>query len=119
MRIVRTMFQIVCLTPECQLVHPVAASSEDDVDNGAAIGLLAFAFHLLIRVGDSTSPQSVAHPVGDAFGGVDRLNNATPGNLKVETGTGYIIIAVLGCSFPVLFRPPSLVFVRLVCSNAR
>ena len=54
MRIVRTMFQIDCLTPECQLVHPVAASSEDDVDNGTAIRLFAFSLHLLIGIGYAT-----------------------------------------------------------------
>ena len=55
-RIVRSMLQINCLTSECQLVHSVATSSEDDVDNGAAVRLLAFPFHLIIRVGNSTNP---------------------------------------------------------------
>lgn len=118
-RVVRAMFPINCLISECQLVHPVAASSEDDVDNGAAVRLLAFPLHLLIRVGDSTNPQCLAHPIRDVFRGVNRLNNATLCNLKVEMSTGYIVIAILGGTLPVLSRPPSLMFVRLVCGNAR
>lgn len=50
-RIISTMFQINCQIAESQTVHLIPASFEDDVDNGMAIKLFAFPFHLLIGIG--------------------------------------------------------------------
>ena len=105
------MFQINCLIAESQTVHLLPASSEDDVDNNTAVALLAFAFKFRIRILDTSFFQSLAHTLRDAFGGVNRLDDATSGYLEVESGTGYVIVTGLGGTLPVLFRSPSLMLV--------
>lgn len=106
-----SMFQIDCLIAEGQTVHLIPAASEDDVDNTAAVALLAFAFKFRIRILDATFFQGLTHPLRDASGGVNRLYDAPLGYLEVESGTGYIIVTGLGGTLPVLFRPPSLMLV--------
>lgn len=108
------MFQIDCLIAEGQTVHLVAAASEDDIYDGATIGHLPFAFHLLIRVDDSTFRKGLPDTSGDTLGLIYRLNHTATGHLEIEMRPGAVIVAASDGDIPAAVRPTPLVLVGLV-----
>ena len=117
MGIIRAMCQIDLLVTEGNLVHPLPGSAEDDVDHGAAVGLLSLAFHLLIGVGDAALRKGCLDAFRNGDGGVYGTHDTSLGHLEVESGTCRVIVAVLGGILPSALGPAALVLVRLVSGH--
>ncbi len=108
------MFQINCLIAEGQTMHPVTASSEDDIDNGSAIRLLSFTLHFLIRVDYSPFRKRLLDAPGNTLCMIYRLYYTSPGHLKIEMRPGAVIVAALDGNIPASVRPTPLMLVGLI-----
>lgn len=113
-RIISTMFQINCQNAESQTGHLIPASSEDDVDNGTAIRLFAFPFHLLIGIGYVKFLKCLFDPPKNTFGLIYGLYDTTLGHLKVEMCPRAVIIAAFYGDIPASVRPTLMMLVGLI-----
>lgn len=113
-RVVGTMFQINCLIPEGKAVHPFPASSEDYIDNGAAIRLLVFTFHLLIRVSYPTFRKCLLDSPWNTFRLIYCLDHASMGDFKIEMRSGAVIVATFDGNIPASVGPTPLMLVGLI-----
>ena len=88
MDIVRIFLEIHFLRAECEFVHPLTGTAENEVHHRAVLRFC----QSFVGVFDSTAPQDVCHALRDASALVYRTNLAAP-NLEVEPLTAAVVVA--------------------------
>ena len=114
MGIVRIFLEIHFLRAECEFVHPLTGTAENEVHHRAVLRFC----QSFVGVFDSTPLQYVRHPFGNVAARVNGTYLASGRNLEVQVFACGVVIPLI---HSVLFRPFTAVtqmFVALGCGDA-